>query len=386
MTTLAEHMIVSGADNRPPMLKKSMYDSWQSLDGVTKPKSYEELSEKEKLQADCDLKATKIVLHGLPPDVYSLINHHEVAKEFRHTDTDVRDDFPTNYNEGDAERLVEHVVPLRPPPRHLLYVCGLTTACRHPKLSYSIKDLTGQVLSMDDFLQLPVWNGTVVSKGDRGEEEKLALSKTQLKCVGEEGSEAPRKKKARKAKDVVASNSKKTTSVHPIRQANLKPLDETITSHLKVRLLASLPPVNILQQKEQVGCGDSQDRVVYSDAHSFHYVHDEENYKDAATRRFVPDWGLYDDLRICHFRACKELVSYLATPAEDEFLSSFSNIEVLRFERLRRLKEAIDPKSKQLMVVDDDEKGTVARGCEVASYECGSYRKSLADGFLLDYA
>ncbi|GKF11194.1 hypothetical protein Tco_0049120 [Tanacetum coccineum] len=84
----------------------------------------------------------------------------------RHTDTDVRDDFPTNYNEGDAERLVEHVVPLRPPPRHLLYVCGLTTACRHPKLSYSIKDLTGQVLSMDYFLQLPVWNGTVVSKGD----------------------------------------------------------------------------------------------------------------------------------------------------------------------------------------------------------------------------
>ncbi|GKD71756.1 hypothetical protein Tco_1325846 [Tanacetum coccineum] len=81
MTTLAEHMIVSGADNRPPMLKKSMYDSWQSLDGVTKPKSYEELSEKEKLQADCDLKATKIVLQGLPPDVYSLINHHEVAKE-----------------------------------------------------------------------------------------------------------------------------------------------------------------------------------------------------------------------------------------------------------------------------------------------------------------
>ncbi|GJV87611.1 hypothetical protein Tco_1531549 [Tanacetum coccineum] len=51
------------------------------LDGVTRPKTYEELSEKEKLQAHCDLKATNIVLQGLPPDVYSLVNHHKMAKE-----------------------------------------------------------------------------------------------------------------------------------------------------------------------------------------------------------------------------------------------------------------------------------------------------------------
>ncbi|GJV50082.1 copia protein [Tanacetum coccineum] len=30
MTTLAEHVIVAGAENRPPMLEKSMYDSWAS--------------------------------------------------------------------------------------------------------------------------------------------------------------------------------------------------------------------------------------------------------------------------------------------------------------------------------------------------------------------
>ncbi|GKE44434.1 hypothetical protein Tco_1471718, partial [Tanacetum coccineum] len=42
--------------------------------------TYEELSDKEKLQANCDLKATNIVLQGLPPDVYALINHHKVAK------------------------------------------------------------------------------------------------------------------------------------------------------------------------------------------------------------------------------------------------------------------------------------------------------------------
>ncbi|GKD15784.1 hypothetical protein Tco_1204942 [Tanacetum coccineum] len=30
MTTLAEHIIIAGAQNRPPMIEKSMYDSWAS--------------------------------------------------------------------------------------------------------------------------------------------------------------------------------------------------------------------------------------------------------------------------------------------------------------------------------------------------------------------
>ncbi|GKD85627.1 hypothetical protein Tco_1356781, partial [Tanacetum coccineum] len=30
MTTLVEHIIVAGAENHPPMLEKSMYDSWES--------------------------------------------------------------------------------------------------------------------------------------------------------------------------------------------------------------------------------------------------------------------------------------------------------------------------------------------------------------------
>ncbi|GJR34783.1 retrovirus-related pol polyprotein from transposon TNT 1-94 [Tanacetum coccineum] len=49
--------------------------------GITRTKKYEELSIAEKLQADCDLKATNIVLQGLPPDVYDIVNHHKVAKE-----------------------------------------------------------------------------------------------------------------------------------------------------------------------------------------------------------------------------------------------------------------------------------------------------------------
>ncbi|GKB16903.1 hypothetical protein Tco_0850826 [Tanacetum coccineum] len=113
MTTFAEHMIVAGAENRPPMLDKSMYNSWQShmllyikgkkngrmmLEsiengplvyltikkyGVIRPKKYAELTEQEKLQDDYDVQAINIILQGLPPDVYSLINHCQTAKEIR---------------------------------------------------------------------------------------------------------------------------------------------------------------------------------------------------------------------------------------------------------------------------------------------------------------
>ncbi|GKA71113.1 hypothetical protein Tco_0777252, partial [Tanacetum coccineum] len=92
--TLAEYMILSGADNRPPMLDKDLYDSWKSQmelcmqnkehgrmilesvehgpliwptiedNGVIKTKKYVELSVAEKIQADCDMKATNIILQG----------------------------------------------------------------------------------------------------------------------------------------------------------------------------------------------------------------------------------------------------------------------------------------------------------------------------------
>nr|GEX60247.1 hypothetical protein [Tanacetum cinerariifolium] len=104
-------MILSCADNRPPILEKHLYDSWKSRielymqnrehermilesvenypliwpmieeNGVTGTKKYEELSATEKILADCDLKVTNVILQGLPSDVYSLVNHHRAAKD-----------------------------------------------------------------------------------------------------------------------------------------------------------------------------------------------------------------------------------------------------------------------------------------------------------------
>ncbi|GJS67244.1 hypothetical protein Tco_0681808 [Tanacetum coccineum] len=60
MTTLEENVIVARADNRLLMLDK--------IGGVTRTKTYEELFDQEKLQDDCDVRATNIVLQGLQPD------------------------------------------------------------------------------------------------------------------------------------------------------------------------------------------------------------------------------------------------------------------------------------------------------------------------------
>nr|GEV20554.1 hypothetical protein [Tanacetum cinerariifolium] len=104
MISLADKAILSGADNRPPMLEKDMYDSWKSRmelymlnrqhrrmilefvesgpllwptteeNEVTRLKKYSELSTTEAIQAECDVKATNIILQRLPPEVYALVN------------------------------------------------------------------------------------------------------------------------------------------------------------------------------------------------------------------------------------------------------------------------------------------------------------------------
>ncbi|GJR54514.1 hypothetical protein Tco_1405035 [Tanacetum coccineum] len=69
-------MILSSVLNGP-----LIWPTVTEADGTTRTKNYEELSAIEKIQANCDCKATNIVLQGLPLDVYAIVNHHKVAKE-----------------------------------------------------------------------------------------------------------------------------------------------------------------------------------------------------------------------------------------------------------------------------------------------------------------
>ncbi|GKC75190.1 hypothetical protein Tco_1125964 [Tanacetum coccineum] len=113
---MAENVIAAGAENRPPMLENGMYDSWKNhillyikgkengeilIDSInngpfqfkeiivpatettTKHKRLQELKDlttEEKLRKSYDIKATNIILLGLPVDIYTLVNHHKTAK------------------------------------------------------------------------------------------------------------------------------------------------------------------------------------------------------------------------------------------------------------------------------------------------------------------
>ncbi|GKA02365.1 hypothetical protein Tco_0675030 [Tanacetum coccineum] len=52
-----------------------------TVDGVTRPKEYTELTPAKTIQADCDIKAINIILQGLPTEIYALVSQHRVAKD-----------------------------------------------------------------------------------------------------------------------------------------------------------------------------------------------------------------------------------------------------------------------------------------------------------------
>ncbi|GKD17831.1 hypothetical protein Tco_1206989 [Tanacetum coccineum] len=49
--------------------------------GQTIHMKYSKLTKAQQLQDDCDVQATNIILHGLPPGVYAFVNHQEAAKD-----------------------------------------------------------------------------------------------------------------------------------------------------------------------------------------------------------------------------------------------------------------------------------------------------------------
>nr|GEY01288.1 hypothetical protein [Tanacetum cinerariifolium] len=274
-----------------------------------------------------------------------------------------------------------------------IYTSTLTTKeLKEAIAEYCIPTELHPLLTMDDFLKLSVWNGTVMSKGDlipedqcppvhttpplavgklisenspaqrsiekpnakiakvRGMKEKLARAKVQ-KRSGEGSSVAPRNKRACKVYETARSNSRETISVTPIHQANPKPLNETTTSHLKDTTgnpAAELRQTNVKKEvvdlskilafprlmSTQLNHQRKSSMVIPMITCSFLMVSSYPslpyNDEDVVDHQFAPDLGLRDDLRICSFRACKELISYLATLVEDEVLSGFSNIEVVR--------------------------------------------------------
>ncbi|GKB63801.1 retrovirus-related pol polyprotein from transposon TNT 1-94 [Tanacetum coccineum] len=122
MANLSEDIQCAGSDTRPPMLDRTDFASWQqrirlycwgkengvnilkSIDegpfqmgtfretltegnegalhlGPERPRVYSDLSPKDKERYNANIRATNILLQGLPKDIYSLINHYTDAKD-----------------------------------------------------------------------------------------------------------------------------------------------------------------------------------------------------------------------------------------------------------------------------------------------------------------
>nr|GEX44239.1 hypothetical protein [Tanacetum cinerariifolium] len=77
MLSLVDNAILSGVDNRPPMLEKDMYDSWRSrMELYMLNRQHGRM-----ILESCDVKATNIILQALPPEIYALVSTHKVAKD-----------------------------------------------------------------------------------------------------------------------------------------------------------------------------------------------------------------------------------------------------------------------------------------------------------------
>nr|GEY86141.1 hypothetical protein [Tanacetum cinerariifolium] len=225
--------------------------------------------------------------------------------------------FPNNYNEGDAECLAEFIVPLRPPLCHLLYVCRLTTACRHLELSCTIKDPEGKdpnfvaSSSVKETQSLKTSVPSLMLLCLCSESEGT-FSITPIRLASPEHQHADTYLSKKNAKDTNAAGSRVKT-----------PADDVV--NLSNNTHPPTPHVHIFQNEDQGDHGDGQKNVVFFDAHS---VHEDDNVETSTAHPFIPEWGLWDDLRICSYWACKELISHMATPTEEEFLSGLSNVEL----------------------------------------------------------
>ncbi|GJR63644.1 putative RNA-directed DNA polymerase [Tanacetum coccineum] len=96
MSTLAEHVIATGVDNLPPMLDKIINGPFQygtvevpatlTILASIRERTYKDLTEAEKICEAYDIRETNILLQGLPPDVYSLVDvWSEVTSHVRHS-------------------------------------------------------------------------------------------------------------------------------------------------------------------------------------------------------------------------------------------------------------------------------------------------------------
>ncbi|GKA89972.1 hypothetical protein Tco_0811784 [Tanacetum coccineum] len=240
-----------------------------------------------------------------------------------------------------------------------------------------------RLIDINTFLKLPSWTGTVVGKGDPiPEEQRLkprvtphlsVETKLSELTTAQKNLERPDAKIAaaqEKKEQQNLSGSKATLSATPIHQASPEvgkkpaaataeiakdtPRTKKVIVDLSGNTRVSTPPAEVNQPSPPREHDDTHVSP-HLDVHSQSSHHGNED--EPVANKYVPDWELRNDLRVCTFKACKELVSHLATLVEDEFLGSLSNAELEELDRLRpglrRTTQENDDLNQRLTLLDN---------------------------------
>nr|GEX82302.1 hypothetical protein [Tanacetum cinerariifolium] len=73
-------LLIDSVVNGPFKYETVTVPETQTTPASVRDRTNDELTDAEKLRESCDIKATNIVLQGLPQDIYNLVTHHEETK------------------------------------------------------------------------------------------------------------------------------------------------------------------------------------------------------------------------------------------------------------------------------------------------------------------
>ncbi|GKF36866.1 hypothetical protein Tco_0113624, partial [Tanacetum coccineum] len=199
-----------------------------------------------------------------------------------------------------------------------------------------------------------------------------------------------KKRRVQKHNELTQSGSEEAFSATPLHQAALEVAKRPVTV---VEAAKDTPhpekEVVDLSGNTRVTTSPGMDtqplpHLEHHDVHENVSSH-QGNEDEMVNNQFVPNWGLRNDLCVCTFRACQELISHLATPAEDDFLGSLSNVEVISraYQTLSDVHLVeLDHLRSSLQRVTQDNKGLTNKLnlLDNAHSECSSREKELVDG------
>ncbi|GKB25105.1 hypothetical protein Tco_0864506 [Tanacetum coccineum] len=76
-----DKLLVDSVLNRPFQYETIVEPGNETTPATVRARTYTDLTDEEKIRESVDIKATNIVLQGLPQDIYNLVNHNEHAKQ-----------------------------------------------------------------------------------------------------------------------------------------------------------------------------------------------------------------------------------------------------------------------------------------------------------------